>query len=149
MKYLMVHTHSIESGRVQPRTTGEGVWRRAAGRGLLAGVAVLSLAPVAGEGMLQFPHIPPEITRIPDANDQDKINQSQAQRQNLEAINLARRKLIADESAVLLKLATDLKMEVDKTNKDTLSMNVIRKADAIEKLAHDVKERMKVSVGSN
>jgi hypothetical protein len=112
-------------------------------------VVGLLLAPVAGEGMLQFPHIPPEITRIPDANDQDKINQPQAQRQNLDAINQARRKMISDESAVLLKLATDLKTEVDKTNKDTLSMNVIRKADAIEKLAHDVKERMKLSIGSN
>jgi hypothetical protein len=36
---------------------------------------------------------------------------------------------------------------VDKTNKDMLSLNVIRKADEIEKLAHSVKEKMKLTVG--
>ncbi len=65
------------------------------------------------------------------------------------AANTDRKKRIADESASLLKLATDLKAEVDKTTKDTLSLNVIRKADEIEKLAHNVKEQTKVSDGSN
>ena len=41
------------------------------------------------------------------------------------------------------------KAEVDKTTKDTLSISVIRKADAIEKLAHEVKEKMKLTVGAN
>jgi len=44
-------------------------------------------------------------------------------------------------------MAIVLKAEVDKTTKDTLSLNVIRKADEIEKLAHSVKEKMKVAVG--
>jgi hypothetical protein len=69
--------------------------------------------------------------------------------QDAEAINGQRKMQIADESAKLLKLATDLKAEVDKTTKDTLSLTVIRKADEIEKLAHSVKETMKVSSGSN
>jgi hypothetical protein len=30
-----------------------------------------------------------------------------------------------------------------------LSLNVIRKADEIEKLAHDVKEKMKLTVGGS
>ena len=53
------------------------------------------------------------------------------------------------DSAHLLKLANELKKEVDKTDKDTLSIAVIRKADEIERLAHIVKEKMKVTVGSN
>ena len=40
-------------------------------------------------------------------------------------------------------LATDLKAQVDKSTKDTLSVDVIKKAEEIEKLAHSVKERMK------
>lgn len=68
---------------------------------------------------------------------------------NPDAVNAERRKQIADESAILLKLATDLKAEVDKTTKDTLSLYVIRKADQIEKLAHNVKEQMKPAVGQN
>jgi hypothetical protein len=60
-----------------------------------------------------------------------------------------RKKRIADQSASLLKLATDLKAEVDKTTKDTLSITVVRKADEIEKLAHSVKETMKLNAGPN
>lgn len=44
-------------------------------------------------------------------------------------------------------MAADLKVEVDKTNKDTLSLNVIRKADAIERLAKTVREKTKQGSG--
>ncbi|HEY1575512.1 MAG TPA: hypothetical protein VGF82_00365 [Terracidiphilus sp.] len=60
-----------------------------------------------------------------------------------------RKKQIADESTQLLSMALALKAEVDKTTKDTLSLNVIRKADEIEKLAHTVKEKMKLSAGAS
>ncbi len=46
---------------------------------------------------------------------------------------------IASECANLLKMATDLKTEVDKTTKDTLSVTVVRKAGEIEQLAHKVR----------
>jgi hypothetical protein len=46
---------------------------------------------------------------------------------------------IANECASLLKMATDLKAEVDKTTKDTLSVTVVRKASEIEQLAHKVR----------
>lgn len=43
----------------------------------------------------------------------------------------------------LLKLSTELKEYVDKTNEDILSLDVIKKADEIEKLAHSVKVKMR------
>ena len=43
----------------------------------------------------------------------------------------------------LLKLSTELKDYVEKSNKDILSLDVIKKADEIEKLAHSVKTRMR------
>jgi hypothetical protein len=43
---------------------------------------------------------------------------------------------IANEAADLLKMATVLKSEVDKTTKDQLSVKVVRKAGEIEQLAH-------------
>jgi hypothetical protein len=58
-----------------------------------------------------------------------------------------KKKQINDQSTKLLTMALSLKAEVDKTTKDTLSLNVIRKADEIEKLAHTVKEKMKTAVG--
>jgi hypothetical protein len=86
---------------------------------------------------------------MPDANAQMTMREQQQKQQNFEAANAERQKQIADDSAKLLKLAADLKAEVDKTNEDTLSLTVIRKAEEIERLAHSVKEKMKLSVGSN
>ena len=60
-----------------------------------------------------------------------------------DAPDSARKKQIADESSQLLAMALSLKAEVDKTNKDTLSLKVIRKADQIERLAKTVKEGAK------
>ena len=51
----------------------------------------------------------------------------------------AQKQEIASECADLLKMATDLKSEVGKTTKDTLSITVVRKAGAIEQLAHKVR----------
>ena len=48
-----------------------------------------------------------------------------------------------EETAKLLVLANELKAAVDKSDKNTLSLEVVRKADEIEKLAHSVKEGMK------
>ena len=121
--------------------------------GFLVALVVVVFALVAGVTTLQsggqYLKLPPSITRAPDANEQNDINQQKTQQQNFEAINVERKKQIADDSARLLKLAVDLKAEVDKTTKDTLSISVIRKADAIEKLAHEVKEKMKLTVGAN
>jgi hypothetical protein len=57
--------------------------------------------------------------------------------------NLERQKKLVADTERLLSLATELKTDMDKTTKDTLSLDVVRKADEIEKLAHSVKERMK------
>jgi hypothetical protein len=46
----------------------------------------------------------------------------------------------------LLKLSTELKEYVDKSNENVLSLDVLKKAEEIEKLAHSVKIKMR---GSN
>jgi hypothetical protein len=89
------------------------------------------------------------MTRIPDNNQVNDINDQQTKKRNFEVANAERKKQISEDSAKLLKLATDLKAEVDKTTKDTLSLNVVRKADEIERLAHSVKEKMKLTVGAD
>jgi len=67
-----------------------------------------------------------------------KMEEQQARARSTER----QKKLVADTDK-LLELATELKTDVDKTNQNILSMDVIKKADEIEKLAHSVKERMK------
>lgn len=120
----------------------------------LAGIAILALLGSAVSGGPQQPtqntdkpYLLPEANRLPDVNQQMEMRDQQTKQQNYATANAERKKQIADDSAKLLKLATDLKAEVEKTNKDTLSLNVVRKADEIERLAHSVKEKMKLSVG--
>ena len=48
-----------------------------------------------------------------------------------------------EDSANLNKMAIELKQEIDKSSKDQLSLSVIRKAEALEKLAHSLKQRMR------
>lgn len=57
--------------------------------------------------------------------------------------NLERQAALKNDTEKLLKLATELKEYVDKTNESTLSLEVIRKAEEIEKLAKSVREKMR------
>jgi hypothetical protein len=57
--------------------------------------------------------------------------------------NLQRQALIRTDTERLLKLAEELKEDVQKTNENMLSLDVLKKAEEIEKLAHTVKDKMK------
>jgi len=57
--------------------------------------------------------------------------------------NVDRQKQIIDETNQLLDLAKQLKDAVDKSDKDQLSLKVVHKAEEIEKLAKDVKNKMR------
>ena len=69
--------------------------------------------------------------------------EAQAQRDTVKKQNAKRERDIKTDTEKLLELATELKQSVDKTNQNTLSVDVIKKAEEIEKLAHAVKEKMK------
>lgn len=57
--------------------------------------------------------------------------------------NSDRQKTLIADTDKLLALAQQLKVEVDKSNKDTLSIDVVKRAEQIEKLARSVKEKMR------
>jgi len=63
--------------------------------------------------------------------------------ERVKAMNDDRQKRLAADIDRLQELTNQLKSDLDKTNKDELSMVVMRKAAEIEKLAHDVQSRMK------
>ena len=65
--------------------------------------------------------------------------------QREKAMNKDRQTTLQKDTDRLLKLATELKESVDKSNEHTLSLDVIKKAEEIEKLAKSVKERMRGS----
>ena len=57
--------------------------------------------------------------------------------------NDQRQEQLVKDTNKLLALATELKSQVDKTNKNMLSVDVVKKAEEIEKLAKNVKDRMR------
>ena len=67
----------------------------------------------------------------------------QFQREMQKKANEQRQAELKRDTEKLLKLSTELKQYVDKTNSNVLSMDVIKKAEEIEKLAHRVRVKMK------
>jgi hypothetical protein len=129
--------------------------RRLLGR-IMVCMAAVAMASGAGMAAAQTtthdpnkPYLLPQANRLPDVNQQMEMHDQQAKKQSYAAANAERKKQITEDTANLLKLASDLMAEVDKTDKDALSLNVIRKADEIERLAHNVKEKMKLTVGGS
>ncbi|HET8635437.1 MAG TPA: hypothetical protein VFL96_01155, partial [Acidobacteriaceae bacterium] len=57
--------------------------------------------------------------------------------------NSDRQKKIEADTAHLLDLAKELHAAVVKSNKNTLSIDVVKDADEIEKLAKSIKEKMR------
>jgi hypothetical protein len=65
------------------------------------------------------------------------------ERERKKARNEERQKELKQDTDKLYQLATELKDHVGKTNENMLSLDVIRKAEEIEKLAKKVREKMK------
>jgi hypothetical protein len=63
--------------------------------------------------------------------------------ERMKAMNKDRAKRIQRDTDKLLQLATELKQYVDKTNENVMSVDVIRKAEQVEKLAKNIREKMK------
>ena len=80
----------------------------------------------------------PQATGSANVADQDH----QAEEKAIPQLSDKQKRLV-EQTNKLLQLATDLKAQVDKSTKDTLSIQVIKKADEIEKLAHSMKDQMK------
>jgi hypothetical protein len=118
-----------------------GVLLVAAGTAKVSGGQIF---PTPGQtGHQQIPGMPqkPGLGNNP-ADPPDPMGPGREEKQAKLRNDDRQKRLVADTEK-LLTLATDLKAQVDKSTKDTLSLDVIKKADEIEKLAHSVKERMK------
>ncbi|MGH9596853.1 MAG: hypothetical protein ACRD3K_08665 [Edaphobacter sp.] len=118
----------------------------------LVGLILMTLSSVKvsrGQVLPQQP-MPPGARQIPgmptlgrnNPADPDPLD-PRREEQLAQLRNVDRQKRLVADTDKLLALATDLKAQVDKSTKDTMSVDVIKKADEIEKLAHSVKERMK------
>jgi hypothetical protein len=112
-------------------------------------VSLLLIAPVSsersfGQNSAQIPAQSPRLGPLnPDEREDEehaKIEKDMAKKANRE-----RQAQLQRDTDNLVKLANELKQYVDKSNENTLSLDVVKKAEAIEKLAHSVKEKMKAN----
>ncbi len=110
---------------------------------LIAAVLLLSTSLGSGAQLqTQSPH-PGARHPISGSDDDDNTWQQQQQKELAKKANVQREEEIKKDAEKLLELATELKQSVDKSNENTLSLDVIKKAEQIEKLAKNVKEKMK------
>ena len=86
--------------------------------------------------------LPPVIPTVPQPDNGPSIPPDMAKAMQKKA-NEQRQADLKRDTEKLLKLSTELKEYVDKTNENVLSMDVIKKAEEIEKLAHNVKVKMR------
>jgi hypothetical protein len=85
----------------------------------------------------QFPRVP-EHQKMPEDEARERWEKDREKQ-----VNKERQEKLKADTDKLLKLATELKQYVDKSNENTLSLDVIRKAEEIEKLAKSVREKMR------
>jgi TolA-binding protein len=96
-------------------------------------------SPVAAQNSRIPPsQLPENQAPSPEDEARSKLEKEMAKKANQE-----RQAALRKDTDRLLKLATELKEYVDKTNENMLSMDVVKKAEEIEKLAHSVKDKMK------
>jgi hypothetical protein len=102
------------------------------------------LFAISANAQTQTPGPPPSMRGEPPRvnTDADQAQQHLA-REMAKKANLERHALLKADTDKLLRLAVELKDFVDKSNENVLSLDVLKKAEEIEKLAHTVKDKMK------
>jgi len=86
----------------------------------------------------QQPGSPLSQPPTPEDKARAKLEKDMAKKRNQE-----RQAELKRDTDKLFQLSAELKHYVDKSNENTLSLDVVKKAEEIEKLAHSVKEKMK------
>jgi hypothetical protein len=106
----------------------------------LIGVALVTAGSVRVSGGQMLP-----APSLPWSNQTSGMSQPSAmQLVEQQKMRVAeRQKRLVEDTDKLLELTTALKEQVGDSNKNILSLDMIKKADQIEKLAHSVKERIK------
>jgi hypothetical protein len=99
----------------------------------------LGIRPMSG----QNPPLPPQHMPGDQSNAGDDEARARIEREMAKKANKERYSALKRDTDKLLELANELKTNVDKSNENTLSVDVVKKAEEIEKLAHSVKEKMK------
>ncbi len=95
--------------------------------------------PSMSQSAIPYPQNP-SLSQTPSRTDESR---AKMEREMAKKANQMRHADLKRDTERLFKLATELKEYVGESNENMLSVNVVKKAEEIEKLAHSVKEKMK------
>jgi hypothetical protein len=105
----------------------------------MLGVTLVTAGSVrVSGGQMPAPSLP-WANQMPGMSQPDSMRRAEQRRMLMSE----RQKRLVEDTDKLLALSTALKEQVDESNKDVLSLDMVKKAEQIEKLAHSVKERIK------
>jgi hypothetical protein len=126
--------------RLPGRWDGRGAW-------LAFGLLLLSVLPVSAQfGAQQQPGmIRQRGQQVQAADGFDQTGSVQEEKQ-LRLLNAERQRTMVADTDKLLRLAKELDSEVGAADTETLTPAQLRKLAEIEKLAHNVREKMSTSV---
>jgi len=88
-------------------------------------------------------HLPPTISQGPHSRDVPVRTQEEADRERMQKAFELNQQEIRRDTEKLFQLSAALKQYVDTSDLNTLSIDMVKKAGEIEKLARSVKQKMK------
>lgn len=106
-------------------------------------LSISSFGQSPAQGPAQIPRLGSNSDLSPD--DRQDEQRAKMEKEMAKKANRERQAQLQRDTDNLLKLANELKQYVDKSSEHTLSLDVVKKAEEIEKLAHSVKEKMKAN----
>jgi len=90
----------------------------------------------------------PEANRLPDANDIMVMREEKVTKEKFEAANTERKRQIDSDSDLLLKLTSEVKADLDKDPANASSPDLLKKLEEIQRLAHSVQVKMKLTMNA-
>ncbi len=107
---------------------------------------LIALPVDAQNGPPQIGHIPRTLGDHSLDDDPSTVGGPNLEETRLRLMNADRQKSLVSDTVKLLKLAHDLDSEIATAGQDSLTPEQYRKLEQIEKLAHNVKEKMRLSM---
>lgn len=106
-------------------------------------VTICAVLFLGTTGRPQHSHIPGTQNPAGDLPGFGQDLPASAREKQAKMQNEERQRRLVEDTEKLLALATQLHDDVAKSNKNILSIDVVKRADEIERLAHSVKDRMR------
>ena len=110
-------------------------------------LALVSFALLGGARLAstQQIHLPPSVSQSQGMGNVPVTTGSDAQKEQAKAASQQRQAEIRRDTEKMFQLTTELRDYLEKSDQGVMSMDALKKAEQIEKLAHGVKSKMKQS----